>query len=542
MSSNSQNISRKQFIKIGASLAAVTAVAPGCILTGDRNAHILGGMVESGSGIGHLLRSPDTIPAVDDSIEAEEWDVVIVGGGISGLSALRWLRKYSNLRVLLIELNSKAGGNADWSCNSTSAYPWGAHYLPIPDIRNTELLQFLEDIGTITGYQDKLPVYNEYHLCAAPEERLFYKGYWQEGLIPTTDVTDDDRKQIKRFLDKVNELRNITGKDGKDAFRIPLALSSRDDVLTRLDKISFAEYLDKEGYSSKPLRWYLEYCCKDDYGLLLDQTSAWAGLHYFSSRKGKGVNAKDNDVLTWPEGNGFLMEALKKQYENNLATNQLVYRVSEGERCVRLWVYDANTRLSRQLKATDVVFAAPQHVTSHVLPKTTDWQQVLARPLIHTPWLIANLTLKQIPESSSGSGLCWDNVLYGTPSVGYVNAGQQQLTPDKGTVLTYYKPLCGGDANAMRRKAQNTSYRQWLNEIISELSTAHPDIDRNITHADIRIWGHGMAGPAPGCIFYDTPSLPSTNIHLAHTDYSGVSIFEEAFYQGINAAKSILKA
>jgi hypothetical protein len=31
------------------------------------------------------------------------------------------------------------------------------------------------------------------------------------------------------------------------------------------------------------------------------------------------------------------------------------------------------------------------------------------------------------------------------------------------------------------------------------------------------------------------------NFYFAHTDIAGISIFEEAFYQGLNAAKKILE-
>ena len=34
------------------------------------------------------------------------------------------------------------------------------------------------------------------------------------------------------------------------------------------------------------LRWYLDYCCRDDYGAGMAQVSAWAGIHYFASRHG----------------------------------------------------------------------------------------------------------------------------------------------------------------------------------------------------------------------------------------------------------------
>lgn len=33
----------------------------------------------------------------------------------------------------------------------------------------------------------------------------------------------------------------------------------------------------------------------------LKETSAWAGIHYFASRNGRGANTESQDVITWPE-------------------------------------------------------------------------------------------------------------------------------------------------------------------------------------------------------------------------------------------------
>ena len=64
------------------------------------------------------------------------------------------------------------------------------------------------------------------------------------------------------------------------------------------------EYFDRAGWASPRLRWYVDYCCRDDYGCTLDTTSAWAAWHYFCSRPA-GV-----EYLTWPEGNGRIVRHL----------------------------------------------------------------------------------------------------------------------------------------------------------------------------------------------------------------------------------------
>jgi hypothetical protein len=58
------------------------------------------------------------------------------------------------------------------------------------------------------------------------------------------------------------------------------------------------------------------------------------------------------------------------------------------------------------------------------------------------------------------------------------------------------------------------------------------------------LWGHGMIGPAIGYVWGDTRSQAkqpvADKLYFAHTDLSGISLFEEAFHQGINAAQHII--
>jgi hypothetical protein len=73
----------------------------------------------------------------------------------------------------------------------------------------------------------------------------------------------------------------------------------------------------------------------------------------------------------------------------------------------------------------------------------------------------------------------------------------------------------------------------------------HPEIERTVTEIDIMIWGHAMAQPLPGIIHGNVREQLSASLynrlHFAHTDLAGVSIFEEGFYQGLNAAKTVME-
>ncbi|MNR67485.1 hypothetical protein D3C85_1915160 [compost metagenome] len=61
---------------------------------------------------------------------------------------------------------------------------------------------------------------------------------------------------------------------------------------------------------------------------------------------------------------------------------------------------------------------------------------------------------------------------------------------------------------------------------------------------EVFLLGHGMVSPVPGFIFGEAKKEASKNIqnaiYFAHTDLSGISIFEEAFHHGINVVNQIL--
>jgi len=538
--------SRRLFIKqllTGSSVLMATAYAS--CRPANQLEHIKGTIVGANSAAGHLVRNAAALPKPSRNINA---DILIVGGGISGLSAKRWLNLHGKSDVMLLEMDNHFGGNSFYGRNGTSAYPWGAHYIPVPDMRNTELTDFLKGINVITGYDDKgMPVYNEYYMCHEPEERLFINGLWQEGMLPNVNLTEKDKTQMEGFFKLVEGFKNTVGTDGKDAFAIPLRNSSADDCFRQLDKISFSQYLQQEGYDSKYLLWYLEYGCKDDYATNLQQVSAWAGIHYFSSRKGKGANATSSTVLTWPQGNGFLMEHLRSQAgDAGMFSGHSVYKMKESGNGVEVFVYDISKKESYCITANKVIVATPQFVNKYLLADTVDAGKLNAYKDFHyAPWVIANITINNFPRER-GLPLCWDNVIYDKPSVGYVNANHQDLGPSNKKVITFYMPYAHEEPDVAREKLRSQSYNDLLTLITNELEFAHPGITENIETADIWIWAHGMISPRTGFIWGDSKKTAAEpvndKIFFAHSDLSGISIFEEAFYQGINAANKILSA
>jgi phytoene dehydrogenase-like protein len=530
-------ISRRVFLSTAALTLGAVCATP--FLSRQRRRHFAGSIVGGNASLGHALRD-GKFPAISGTAET---GIAIIGGGIAGLSAARRLYRKGFSDFILLEMESRPGGNAISGENEISAYPWGAHYVPIAGSDSAEVADLFEDLGVITGRDaSDLPIYNEEFLCADPMERLFIHGRWQEGFVPQLGVADSDQQVFQLFFDEMRRFQTARGSDGRRAFTIPLDASSHDDEFTRLDRITMADYLRVKGWlNSVPLRWFVNYCCRDDYGAGIEKVSAWAGVHYFASRDGRAANAAGYAVVTWPEGNGWFVRQLQSGIASNIRSSCAVWNVEIENGRVLVDYFDATRQKSVRLRAKGVVWAAPHFIAQRAVLSLRD--QPPASPT-YSPWMVANLTLSAMP-AGHGVDLAWDNVLYDSNSLGYVVATHQDVHPvPRRTVLTYYQPLDDDDPSIARQKALARSYKEWCELILADLSQAHPDIANHLTNLDVWLWGHAMVRPVPGFIWGASRSQmqqPLHNIVFAHSDLSGIAIFEEAYTRGVRAADLLLE-
>ncbi|MBS1962768.1 MAG: FAD-dependent oxidoreductase [Bdellovibrionales bacterium] len=499
------------------------------------------------AALGHRLRD-GTIPAEAPAGAIEDVPVLVLGGGIAGLSAAWWLSRNGFSDYLLLELEDRTGGNSMSGENAVSAYPWGAHYLPIPNAESRFVHEFLEEIGAITGRDGKgRPTFDETMICHDAVERLWIEGKFQEGIVPQAGLTGDERAEMRRFFDEMRRFGDRKGSDGRPIFAIPIAEGSRDRFrakdLAELDRMSMAEWLDREGYRSRPLRWYLNYACRDDFGSPLERTSAWAGIHYHAARRGVAANADSQAILAWPEGNGFLAGKLRALGAGKIRAGEAATRISVEGDAVLVDTLRANDGARSRIRAKSVVVATPRFVANRILPEAA---RAPIDSAVYAPWLVANLTVEDLPgttEEGHAPLTAWDNVSYYSDSLGYVVATHQTESIARGSVLTHYWPLSDRPAKEARLRAARTTPAEWRERILADLEGMHPDIRSRVTRIDYRVWGHGMISPAPGYLSGDERAGLERSfgrVHFAHSDISGMSLFEEAQYRGVLAAKRVL--
>ena len=355
-----------------------------------------------------------------------------------------------------------------------------------------EVQDLLEELGLRQRKAGRW-VYDERHLCHSPQERLFFEGAWQEGLLPVHGVGPGTLAQYQRFAQRVAQLQQ------QARFSMPAARAPFTPTHQALDAVTFAHWLNTENFSDPHLRWYLDYCCRDDFGAGTATVSAWAGIHYFASRHGfhaPGDEAYESEgVLTWPEGNGWLTQRLAAPLGDRLHTGSTVLRIRELRHGVEVDALNHSTQTVERWQAQQCIVALPVFI----------------------------------------GGL------------GYVDARHQTLDPRPGpTVLTYYQAL--GDLPNGRRQLLEQPWSHWRDQVLAALSVPHPDLPERATRMDITRYGHAMAVPVPGNLSkimlqhpvdvrkqlskQEFPAVHSGRLQFAHADWSGYSVFEEAFTRG----------
>jgi predicted NAD/FAD-binding protein len=494
-----------------------------------RRPELEGGWVGASAKRGHRLRN-GLPPRGDGPLRRAQ--VLIIGGGVAGLACARNLHGAGIDDLVLLELEDQAGGNSRGHRMAGIGCPLGAHYLPLPGRDAPEVSRMLEELGLVKQVLGRA-VYDERHLCHSPQERLFFEGQWVDGLLPPARDAAT-REQYLRFAQEIDKAQRTIG------FAMPTHRMQWTAAHAALDSQTFTAWLDQRQLHNVQLRWYLDYCCRDDYGAGAAEVSAWAGLHYFASRHGfhpPGAETAEREaVLTWPEGNSWLSDRMAEGLKGRIQTGRTVLRVEARRHEVEVQAWNEQAQTPERWLAQQVVLATPLFIANKLTAGALPALHAAAAQVQYAPWLVTNLQLRVPPLQRLGAPLSWDNVVYGSPALGYVDAMHQSLVPTTGpTVLTSYWAL----PRSRRPELLSGDWRPWLQRVLGDLLPVHPDLTENLQGADLARWGHAMCIPLPG--LRSSPALaalqsPQGRLHFAHADLSSYSVFEEAYAQGTRAA------
>jgi hypothetical protein len=168
----------------------------------------------------------------------------------------------------------------------------------------------------------------------------------------------------------------------------------------------------------------------------------------------------------------------------------------------------------------------------------------------HAAWQVSNFLVHHFPEEPDLHPLAWDNVVFGSSSLGYVNSTHQLIRTAKTefSVFTAYHAYSGEDPKSIRQRLLNASADELFDIAVQDLDAAYGWRNRlkarqYVQQVEITLRGHAMSSPTPGFLHnqgIQNLIKQNSRIQFAHSDLSGLSIFEEASWWGDVAAKKVL--
>ena len=494
-----------------------------------------------------LLADPAaTIASGTPEVHADPYDVLVVGGGIAGLTVAYKLR---DRRILLLEAAPEVGGVSRSETWQGIEYAIGAAYIIDPDQNakdERELAGFrlLEELGLRAKGEDLSSDRRlQRRLSGDPNHAVFSN----RRVIPESEVyTERNREFFKHVL---------------DSDRYPAVPPEDAALVDALDRVSFRSVLENSALQRKiygrtvgpigPLGWEaIEYYCWGAFGTTAEETSAYHGLNFFAAEFG--------DVLVFPGGNAFIAKRLAaRTLERNpsaIRTGAWTLRVERGEDGYRVTTWE-NGRLHRY-HGRNVVFAAPLFLAPVIIPGLPEPQRNAISSLQYRSYVVANVLLRR-PADRIFAHRSFRNgyELTRVHGVDVRNVPAREISDRRAfsdailadyasgrhathAVLTVYRPY---PYEAGRAELLSLSYDQIESEIRREVLAgfgAHGLRAPDIEGVRLARWGHPMIVTRPGQLADGTMTRAARSqpgLYFAHTDVQGAPAYENALAAAFDA-------
>ena len=582
-------ISRRDFIN-GMLVGAGVMMVPGCstMLTGtpeqskvnmpppDPNFfHFKGDGPNSAPAIvdGHRVRDSFDFGTPIDTGEA--YDLVVVGGGLGGLTAAYFFNRDmgGDKKILVIDNHPEFGGDSQRNDltvvgkNETKniKVTMGGDYQWEIEPEYQEVVQLWKELGidlseksdlafAPEAYQDHMFINGQWHMD------FWETGYRSEQSPWSAKARDDYDDMFDNYLDNFS---------WEPWYQVKKHLAE-------LDKMSFKQWMESKGWHQDVIH-LMDMWVRSDFGAGVDTMSAANGMWDYTGG--------DYTMFKWPGGmSGFarhLVHAMipeafagrdiiegeldhsvldRPQNQINLRLDSTVVAVEhEGapESSDRVLVrYMKNDQL-HELKARSVIMAGGGYMTKNIVKGLPQEQKDAYDKFFYSAYMVANVWInnsRALDNLNFGySGGIWDPIVanYLTIADGITKEGNDpDRDPERPNCITMWCPQLpdpqfkDGDYKAQceyaREKMMNTSFEDYEIMIRQELENvfgaAGFNAAEDIAGIAVNRWGHaevicypGFAfvsgnidSPRPGTPTYDA-GRPFGRIFFAHTDLHGVA-------------------
>jgi oxygen-dependent protoporphyrinogen oxidase len=428
-------------------------------------------------------------------------DVVIVGGGVSGLAAAYRLRHRD---FLLLEKEPHWGGNAYAMEYEGSTYATGSAFL----VNDEYAYQFAKEIGL-----ELLPV-NSPDASILTGELI--PDTWGEGLskLPYPAPVRESFKKFKKEMMAID-----VEKRGKELFNKP-----------------FSDFM--KGYPEELKQWWDAYG-PSNWGAASDETAAGLAIESLQEMAGE---SRVDDRYTWPGGLGAvtkkLAEILAATHKDRMQSGATTVAVVPQKDEVHV-TYMSSGMSGGELKtvaAKAVVMATPKFITRRIVNGLPDKQSEAMHQIRYIAYPVVNLIFDKAVFNHGYDTWCPGNSFTDFIVADWViqkHAGYQQ----KFNIISCYAPMKEEDRGYLLNEI---GARKIAANVLSDFQKLMPEL--NVDPVEVHIYrrGHPLYMSTPGLYTQVQPVARHAmdRIFFANTDSEGP---ESTTNAGILAAQRAVK-
>lgn len=453
-----------------------------------------------------FLRDGASIPLPARTLRT---DVVVVGGGLSGLAASHAARQ-RGLHTIVIEAEARPGGAAVSTQIGDVSVPLGSVYF-VSRTPEIDALLAATNITPVVCPEDEVVLPNG----------TTTRNVWSDTTLKTMIADDRDRQGMQRFRDDL-----LAMGDALPSYPLATALSPRD---ARLDAMSAATYVKQ--YKSTTADALINAYSRSSMGAPSSMTNAYCLLNFYQSELGSEFGFSR---YSFPGGTHAVAKGLARLHGADIV-HGIAVRVLEDARQVAVDVI-AEDGSCIQVVADHAIVAVPKYQVPRLVPQISEVQRAACRALTYAPYVTIQIASSK-PLQTNAAYDTWD-LRDGRSYTDVINPMVLHSSSAQHVVSLYM--AC--DLSERRMLLDDTAFAERVAEVVEQYASGLSDEQRaSITSVHAWGWGHGLVVPTVGSHngIAQQASTRLQRIVFAGTDNDAAPALENAVANGAEAAARV---